>query len=381
MLSCADLGWGSVIGNSLDHGCTYLPYGVDFGAPCGMEVVTAGGELLRPGTGALPTRKAWHVYKRGLGPTLDQLFMQSNVGFVTKMGVWLMPYPETYMPFWVRVQHDDDLAAVDTLRRLSLDDTIRMIPQIANTLIWASVMSRRSDWWDGEGPIPEPVIDKIASELEVGRWMMRAALYGDEAVVDHRFAKIKKAFEQIPGCDVWGAKHKPEDAAKLEHPAEQIQAGVPNLDWNFMTGWYGGEESGGHVGFSPVAPLTGHDALAVRDVMRGLINDRAQLDYMAALLPVNARSFVHITMVIFDVANEQQCRGAYDTCKLLVQEAAKQGYGEYRAHLDFMDLAAEQYSFGDHAYRRFVERIKDAVDPDGILAPGKQGIWPARMRE
>ena len=32
MLSCADLGWGSVIGNTLDHGITYLPYGVDMAA-------------------------------------------------------------------------------------------------------------------------------------------------------------------------------------------------------------------------------------------------------------------------------------------------------------------------------------------------------------
>ena len=31
MLSIADVGWGSVIGNTLDHGVTYMPYGVDMG--------------------------------------------------------------------------------------------------------------------------------------------------------------------------------------------------------------------------------------------------------------------------------------------------------------------------------------------------------------
>ncbi len=382
MLSCADLGWGSVVGNTLDHGATYLPYGVDMAAACGMEVVLADGALLRTGMGAMPGNQAWHAYKRGLGPTLDQLFMQSNFGIVTKMGVWLMPYPEVYMPFWVRVRSDDDLSPlIDTLRRLELDDTVRMVPQILNTVLFAAVLSRRSDWWDGDGPSPEPVIDKIATELEVGRWMMRAALYGDEVVVDHRFAKLKQAFERIPGCDVWGTKCRPEDAATLAHPAERIQGGVPDLEWNRMTGWYGGTESGGHVGFSPVAPLTGRDSLAVRDLMRGLIESRAGLDYMGALIPINARSFIHVTMVIFDVANERHCRSAYDTCRVLVREAAERGYGEYRAHLDFMDLAADQYSFGNHAYRRFVETIKDAVDPNGILAPGKQGIWPAGLRD
>jgi 4-cresol dehydrogenase (hydroxylating) flavoprotein subunit len=382
MLSCADLGWGSVIGNTLDHGCTYLPYGVDMAAQCGMEVVLADGTLMRTGMGAMPGNRAWHVYKRGLGPTPDQLFMQSNFGIVTKMGVWLMPSPETYMPFWVRGWRDDDVGPLtDTLRRLSLDGTIRMVPQIANTLIFASFQTRRSQWWQHEEPIPEDVIDHIARELEVGRWLMRAALYGDEAVVDHRFAKVKAAFEQIPGVEVWGTKTTPEAASGLPHPAERIQGGVPDLEMNFMTGWYGGEATGGHVGFSPVAPLTGRDALRVRDLMRDLIQGSANLDYLGALLAINARSFVHVTMVMFDTADEAQVRGAYETCKLLVREAAREGYGEYRAHLDFMDLAAEQYSFGDHAYRRFCETIKDALDPNGILAPGKQGIWPAAMRE
>jgi hypothetical protein len=46
-----------------------------------------------------------------------------------------------------------------------------------------------------------------------------------------------------------------------------------------------------------------------------------------------------------------------------------------------LDRVASLYDFNDHAYRRFVETIKDAVDPNGILSPGKQGIWPKRFRE
>jgi hypothetical protein len=30
---------------------------------------------------------------------------------------------------------------------------------------------------------------------------------------------------------------------------------------------------------------------------------------------------------------------------------------QYRAHLDNMDLAADQYSFNNHAHRRFVEKV------------------------
>ena len=379
MLSIADVGWGSVIGNTLDHGITYMPYGVDFGLPCGMEVVLANGDVMRTGMGAMPENRSWHLYKRGLGPTPDQLFMQSGFGIVTKMGVWLMPYPEVYMPFWVRVWNDDDLGPlVDTLRTLMLDDTIRMVPQVLNTVAYGSVFTTRAEWWTGAGPIPDEVLDKLARGLDVGRWLMRAALYGDEPVVDHRFAKVKEAFGRI-GADVWGTKVAPGDIPSLANPAERVQGGVPSLDINAMTAWYGGEE-GGHIGFSPIAPLTGRDAMALRDLLRGMIED-AGLDYIVGMLPINARSFAHITMIIFDTKNESQARAAYDVACRLVRDAAKLGYGEYRAHLDFMDLAQDQYSWGDHAYRRFCETLKDALDPQGILAPGKQGIWPRSMRE
>ena len=129
MVSIPDLGWGSVMGNALENGATYLPIGHDMAAACGMEVVLANGEVLRTGMGAMPGNQAWHVYKRSLGPSLDTLFMQSNFGIVTKMGVWLMPYPECCMPLWLRVWNQDDLhAVIETLRMLMLDKTIENVP-------------------------------------------------------------------------------------------------------------------------------------------------------------------------------------------------------------------------------------------------------------
>ena len=381
MLSCTDLGWGSVIGNSLEHGLTYTPYGQDFSAPCGMEVVLADGELLRTGMGAMTDNPAWHLYKRGLGPTLDQLFMQSNFGVVTRMGLWLHPMPEAYVPVWVRVWDEADLVPlVDTLRRLRLDRTIEAVPVIYNTLIYASGSSRRADWFDGDGPIPDITIDHIAKEIESGRWLIRLGLFGDEAVVDHQFAKIKRAFEQIPRAEVWGTRIPADEAPSLQNPAELVGAGVPNMALSHQTGWYG-EEEGGHIGFSPVVPMRGKDAFEVHTLLRRTIEQDANLDYMVGSVAINARSLINVGFIAFDTRDEAQARRAYDTSKHLVAKAAEHGYGEYRAHLDFMDLAAKHYDFNDRAYMRFVERIKDAVDPNGILSPGKQGIWPEHLRD
>ena len=46
----------------------------------------------------------------------------------------------------------------------------------------------------------------------------------------------------------------------------------------------------------------------------------------------------------------------------------------------FMDLCAQAYDFNDHASRRFGEELKDLLDQNGILMPGKQGIRPKALR-
>lgn len=378
--SIVDIGWGGVVSNTLEHGLTYMPYSIDQASHCGFEVVLPNGDLLRTGSGAMDNNPTWPLYKRGLGPTSTELFMQSNYGIVTKMGYWLMPKPEIYMPLWLQVWDDSQMpAVVDALRELMLNGTINMRPQFSNTLCIASMLSARADWYDGPGAMPEEVIDKVAKELGAGRWMMRFALYGDEAIVDYNFAKLKTRFESIPTGSVFGEKHGADEWETLPNPHERVQIGVPSLDLYKMAGWSGGDE-GGHVDFSPVIPLTAQHAKAAQDLFSKMCTD-AGFDYLGGMLPINGRATTFINVIPFDTKNEAQVQGAYEHAKRMVAVAGKLGYGEYRAHLSFMDLAADQFGFNGHAQRRFNETIKDTLDPNGIIAPGKSGIWGTRFRE
>jgi 4-cresol dehydrogenase (hydroxylating) len=64
----------------------------------------------------------------------------------------------------------------------------------------------------------------------------------------------------------------------------------------------------------------------------------------------------------------------------MVVELRKRGYPIYRTNIQHMDLVADQFDFAHHAQRRLNERLKDMLDPNGILSPGKQGIWPKHLR-
>lgn len=378
-MSCPDLGGGSIIGNALEHGVGYTPLGDHWGQHCGLEVVLPDGDILRTGMGGMSNPRNWLVYPHSAGPSWDGIFTQSNFGIVTKMGVALMHAPEVYCPGWFMLDNEEHYGTfLDTLRPLMIDGTISNQPMIINAVCAASAFGERKEWYTGEDSIPDEVIDRIAAQPGFGRWVMRFAIQGDAPVVAHNRAKVEKALTSVPGGSVVFEEYDGHNLPAMQNPHHVVQAGIPSMALDQMTKWYGGEE-GGHIGFSCAMPIAGKDGTTIRDLTRKVLNER-NLDYGAAII-VGRRSMIHVALIVFDTKNEAQTREAYAATKAMLEPAAKLGYGEYRSHLDFMDEVAALYDFNDNAQRRFAEKIKDCLDPNGILSPGKQGIWPRSFRE
>jgi 4-cresol dehydrogenase (hydroxylating) len=371
----AAAGWGSVVGNALERGFGYTPYGDHAAAQCGMEVVLANGDVIRTGMGGIEIGRAWQLYKPGFGPSYDAMFMQSNFGIVTKLGIALMPRPASYLLAHARFREEADLdAIVEALRPFKLDDTIRNHAVIEGAIRFAAGISSRSRWYDGSGPMPDGAVAAMAKQLGIGWWNLRFGLYGAPEVVEAQYAIVRSALLRVRGAEIDAARYSGD-----QEPAaggDRNMVGIPTMAAFRMLDWRGG--AGAHVDFSPICPFTGGDAMRQYLVAKTRAAEYG-FDYYGGFT-AGTRHLHHIMAIIFNRDDALESDAAEDLLRVLMSDARAEGYGEYRAHLAYMDFAAAQYDFNDGALLRFSETIKDALDPQGILAPGKSGIWPRVWR-
>jgi 4-cresol dehydrogenase (hydroxylating) len=367
-----ELGWGGPVGNTAERGNGYLasPYSDHFASHCGMEVVLPDGQVVRTGTGALPGSTTWQLHPYGYGPYLDGLFTGSNLGIITKLGVWLMPRPDCYRPFMITFPREEDIGPVtDIVRRLRLSGALQNAPAIRSLLLEAAgAGATRDQYAPGGGLVPPGLRQQIAAGHQIGEWTLYAAQYGSQAVIDALLAELRAAFGEIPGARWYFEGDRPAGSV-LEHRARRMR-GVPGLEDLRFLEWAG--PGGGHLNVSPLCPAAGTEVLAQYRLARDLCQE-AGLDLLSDIIGAG-RSVTHIIMLTYDRDDAGQKRQCLDLAGRLVAGLAGCGWPVYRTHLALMADVAATVSWGDDALMRLVRMIKDAVDPGHILAPGRNGI-------
>jgi (+)-pinoresinol hydroxylase len=401
----ADVGWGGLMGNALDRGIGYTlgPYRDHASAICGMEVVLPNGELLRTGMGALPASQSWQEYKHGYGPDPAGLFAQGGFGIVVKMGFRLMPQPEHWRTGLVTVPKRRDL--------IPLVDTVNYLTDlfvIGEPLYGSPLRLLRQDtaFIKAAEAFDETEMDRIAAANNLHSWQVELQFYGSERNTLANWGWAKElVLRNVPNAQCFDGESlsvpvtpeqierstKPYPAPYASQMRRNVTHGVPKLYIWWMPSRTDENPNSWNESHLGLFSLVGRSGEAVLKAQQDFDRIARQFGVRPASLsalstPVNWHQYAFLMgNGAFGSSTRNETTPAAKLAQLqalreVLKANAAAGYGDYRAPPVLQDAVADQYSFNNHVLRRFSETLKDAIDPNGILLPGRGGVWPKALR-
>jgi 4-cresol dehydrogenase (hydroxylating) flavoprotein subunit len=385
----------SLIGNAVERGFGHTPYGDHFAQICGMEVVLPSGEIIHTGFGRFPNAQATPVYRWGCGPYLDGLFSQSNFGIVTQLTIWLMPEPEYFQAFYFSAAQGSDLSTlIDALRPLRLDGTIKSAIHIGNDYkVLSSIQQYPWELAHDKTPLPPEVLFDFAKRRGFGAWNGAGALYGTRAQVAEARRLIRRALsgkvQRLQFLDhrllrlaQWVAKpyqwlSRIDLAAQLRlvKPVYYLMQGCPTDTQIASTYWRKripvptdpnpDRDRCGLMWCAPVAPLTGEHAQMIDQIAAEAL--AGQFEPMISMTLLTERVLGCLITIAYDreiPGEDERAKAAYEK---LYQKLTTAGYYSYRLGIQSMESLLQ----GEASYTDLLQHLKNTIDPQHILAPGR----------
>jgi 4-cresol dehydrogenase (hydroxylating) len=387
----------SLVGNTMERGFGHTPYGDHFAHVCALEVVLGDGRCVETGFARFGPSPVAPIYRYGLGPAIDGLFTQSNLGIVTRMTLWLMPAPAYFQAFFFRCDTEGDLGrAIDALRPLKLSGTLRSALHIGND--YKVLNGVRQYPWDevgGRTPLVPSDMQPFRQRYRMGLWNGSGGLYGTRAQVrearrllrgqlagiasqvqfldDRRLALAQRfagVYRMLTGWDISAA-------LELLTPVYGLMKGVPTSQPLRSAYWRKrapppaamdpDRDRCGLLWCAPVAPLDGAHAERLTALVSSLVLAHG-FEPLISITLVTERALTCVVSISYDrdVAGEDaRAEACYDA---LLAALRLEGYHSYRLGLRGMSR------IGDDETARLLAQLKRACDPRGIIAPGRYGI-------
>jgi 4-cresol dehydrogenase (hydroxylating) len=357
---------GSLLGNAMDKGAGYTPYADHFGMTCGMEVVLGDGRVLRTADGASAGAKTWHLSKYGLGPFLDGLFVQSNFGIVTRVGMWLMPRPPVIRSFIFTFPDDDDFGEIiDLIRPLKLNNIVPTLIKVTNDVYGFGTAAKYPyDSAAGKTPLPDDLRRELQRRHGIGAWTVSGAFYGpSETAIAPQIEMVRSHFGKS-GKAVYISHEE-----ALESPIFKIHidtfSGTPTEDELGLLKWRPGA---GTIWFLPTTPMVGAIADEHQRLSRSILGSYG-FEYIAEYI-CGPRASRALHPMIFNREDTDERRRAGECYRALLKAYSEAGYPISRAPTEAQEEAMARLQVTPEV----CGAIKRALDPNGVIAPGKYGI-------
>lgn len=365
-LSVGSSARASIVGNVLERGFGQGGYSDRFANVCGLEIVLPSGAVVRTGFSRFPKARAGNVGRWGVGPSLDGLFSQSNLGIVTRMAVWLPPAPPLQDTLQFGVERERDLPGMlDALQSLRLRGVLRGSCAVSSReRVVAAVQQYPWDEARGVTPLPPRVLARVR-RLGIRRWMGWATMgyqslavrRAERALVVETLGKYVDdlRFRSTSTLSVKREPNLPYWRKRSPRPADSD----PDRD------------GCGVLTYSPVVPFVGRELADVAAVVSRTLLDHG-FDPIVQLQCTSERSVIVNGMILFDrdVADEEaRAVACYDR---LARKLGAAHYFPYRRAILGMETA------GDDGHAQLLAALKRAVDPHDLLASGR--YIPPRAR-
>jgi 4-cresol dehydrogenase (hydroxylating) len=206
------------------------------------------------------------------------------------------------------------------------------------------------------------------STYDVGWWNGVMRLSGYPEVNEANLKIVQGAFAALPEAQLLVSRWRKGDPGS--------GSPVPSVNALQIINWHGGR--GGHLGFSPIMLPVGQLVLEQLERTRRRFVEFG-IDYSGTFYH-SGRTVANVNLMLYNRDDADLTTRTRALFSALVKDSATLGYAEYRTHLSYMDAVARTFDFNNHALQKLNDRLKDWLDPHGILAPGKSGIWGKRIR-
>lgn len=286
-----------------------------------------------------------HLTQYSFGPDVVGLFLQSNLGIVTKLSLHMTPQPQAYMSCTFDMPDFDDIETItDVFGAMRRNGVLPTVTYVFSLVEWSALFAPRHTYWKEEGPIPEWRLREIQKELDTGRWTVKWGLYGPLNIIEAQYDEVLRVVcKEAPKGRLrktvfsGGPNNELLEALSVPQPHGGMFVGVPSMFSIPMVNFYNPKEGGGvgaHGAYSPIIPLDGKTMKKWAHAARKAYEDQG-LDLLCDYF-MSDRHAVFVCMLCFDKTNAKQRQAIDNTYKSLFKEGTKLGFAKYRSHIHHM---------------------------------------------